>query len=436
MILVVGMARSGVAAARLLKNRGKDVFVTDSGNPKGVEELRSAGIRHETGGHTLDLFLAAEEIVLSPGVPPDIAPMQAARKHGVPIVSELELASRYLQGSIIAITGSNGKTTTTTLVGEIMKASGSKVQVGGNIGTAMCGLVETSTRETVNVIEVSSFQLEGIRSFRPNTAAVLNVTPDHLDRYAGFAEYRMAKFRIFENQQASDFAVLNKDDAQIVPPPVPISSTVRYFSRKEVLSVGASRNAQTLCLNGKAVVPVSDVRLRGEHNIENVLAAMAIVDGYGVSVPTLAAAIKEFRGVEHRIEFVRELNGVQYFNDSKATNVDSTIKAVDSFERNLIVILGGRDKGSPYEPLVAAMTGRVKHVLLIGESAERIGAAIGAAIPTRRAASLEDAVGQAAALSAPGDTVLLSPACASYDMFENYEHRGRVFKQAVQELGA
>lgn len=436
MILVVGMARSGVAAARLLKSRGKDVFVTDSGNPQGAEELRGAGIGVETGGHTAELFLTAEEIVVSPGVPPDIPQIQAARVKGVPIVSELEVASRYLQGSVIAITGSNGKTTTTALVGEILRAAGQTVQVGGNIGTAMCGLVETSTPATINVIEVSSFQLDGIRSFRPNAAAVLNVTPDHLDRYAGFSEYRMSKFRIFENQGEGDVAILNKDDSQVVPPPVPLRSKIRYFSRKETLRVGASRIGPSLCLNGEPVMPVSDLRLRGEHNIENVLAAMAIVDGYGVTVGTIAGAIREFRGVEHRLEFVRDVAGVGYFNDSKATNVDSSIKAVNSFASNVIIILGGRDKGAPYEPLVSAMRGRVKHVLLLGEAAERIASAVGSAIPSSRVASLEKAVHESAKLATSGDVVLLSPACASYDMFENYEHRGRVFKQAILELPA
>jgi UDP-N-acetylmuramoylalanine--D-glutamate ligase len=434
MILVVGMARSGVAAARLLKSRGRDVFVTDSGKPEGASELRAAGIRVETGGHTADLFLTAEEIVLSPGVPPDIPPIQAARAKGVPVVSELEVASRYLRGSIIAITGSNGKTTTTTLVGEILKAAGRTVQVGGNIGAAMCGLVETSTPATINVIEVSSFQLEGIRNFHPNAAAVLNVTPDHLDRYAGFDEYRRTKFRIFESQREGDVAILNKDDPQVVPSPVPIRSQIRYFSRLEKLTAGASRVGPSLCLNGEPVLPVSDMRLRGDHNIENVLAAMTLVDGYGITSASLARTIREFRGVEHRLEFVRSLEGVEYFNDSKATNVDSSLKAVNSFERNVIIILGGRDKGAPYEPLVSAMRGRVKHVLLLGEAAGRIGLAIGSAIPSSRVTSLETAVRDAARIATPGDVVLLSPACASYDMFVNYEHRGRVFKQAVLEL--
>jgi len=437
MILVVGMARSGVAAAKLLASRGEDVFVTDSGQPKSQDELVAAAIPFETGGHNVDRFLSAREIVLSPGVPPDIPPLQVARESGVPIVSELELASRYLKGSIIAITGSNGKTTTTTLVGEILRSAGRAVQVGGNIGAAMCGLVETSTPNTVNVIEVSSFQLEGIRDFRPDTAAILNITPDHLDRYQGFDEYRLCKFRIFENQGNGDIAVLNADDAQVTPPPVPLSSQVRYFSRQAAVQDGACRLGDSLYLSGKEVMAVRDVRLRGDHNIENVLAAMALTERMTEgddALEKMRAAITGFRGVEHRIEFVREVRGVEYFNDSKATNVDSTIKAVESFSGNVALILGGRDKGSPYEPLLAVMAGKVKHVLLLGEAADRISASMGSRFPGTRVATMEDAVKTAAAMTSPGDVVLLSPACASYDMFENYEHRGRVFKHAVQEL--
>jgi UDP-N-acetylmuramoylalanine--D-glutamate ligase len=434
MILVVGMARSGLAAARLLRSRGKDVFVTDAGSPKTTAELDALGIPWEKGGHTVNRFLTADEIVVSPGVPSDIAPLTAARKKGVPIVSELEVASRYLKGEVIAITGSNGKTTTTTLVGEILKAAGRPVQVGGNIGTAMCALVETSTATSLNVIEVSSFQLDGIRTFRPNTAALLNVTPDHLDRYENFAQYRAAKFRIFENQRKTDFAVLNRDDPQVCPPPAPIAARQCFFSRKERLEQGAFRAEATLYLNGKRVMSAADVRLRGEHNIENVLAAMTITANYGVSATTLATAIHEFRDVEHRLEYVATVRGVEYFNDSKATNVDSAIKAVESFERNIILILGGKDKGAPYEPLVEAMHRRVKHVLLIGEAGPQIATAIDTQFPVSRPTSMSDAVKRAGELGKAGDVVLLSPACASFDMFENYEHRGREFKKAVQEL--
>lgn len=434
MIVVVGMARSGLAAARLLRSRGEDVFVSDAGSPKATAELDALGIPWESGKHTTDRFLAADEIVVSPGVPSDIAPLAAARRKGIPAVSELEVAWRYLKGDVVAITGSNGKTTTTTLVGEIFKAAGRAVQVGGNIGTAMCGLVDTSTADTINVIEVSSFQLDGIRNFRPHTAALLNITPDHLDRYDSFAGYRASKFRIFENQIESDAAVLNRDDSQVYPPPVAIRARQGFFSRKERTANGAFRADGVLHLNGQAVMDASDVHLRGEHNIENVLASMAIIAGYGVPTATLAKAIREFRGVEHRIEYVASVHGIEFFNDSKATNVDSAIKAVESFERGLIVILGGKDKGAPYEPLIEVMRGKVKHVLLLGEASGKIAEAIGDSFPFSRVGSMADAVKRAGDVGTPGDVVLLSPACASFDMFENYEHRGREFKKAVQEL--
>jgi UDP-N-acetylmuramoylalanine--D-glutamate ligase len=435
MIVVVGMARSGLAAARLLQSRGETVFVSDAGSPNTAADLDSLGIPWESGKHTVERFLAADEIVVSPGVPLDIAPLASAREKGIPIVSELEVASRYLQGDILAITGSNGKTTTTTLVGEILKKAGGHVQVGGNIGTAMCALVDTSTSRTVNVIEVSSFQLDGILKFRPSVAALLNITPDHLDRYPDFAAYRASKFRIFENQRKQDAAVLNLDDSQVCPPPVEIhASRQRFFSRKQRVQSGAFCAEGTLFLNGHAVMPEADVRLRGQHNIENVLASMAITADSGVSSDALASAIHAFRGVEHRIEFVAAVNGIEFFNDSKATNVDSAIKAVESFERGLILIVGGRDKGAPYDPLIEAMRGKVKHTLLIGEASEKIAEAIGDRFPYSRVESISDAVKRAADVGASGDVVLLSPACASFDMFENYEHRGREFKKAVEEL--
>jgi len=434
MTLVVGMARSGIAAAKLLKSRGESVFVTDSGKNGDSRDLDAAGIAWEAGQHTLSHFESANQIVVSPGVPLNIAPLETARSKGVPIISELELAFRYLEGEIVGITGSNGKTTTTTLVGEILKAAGKNVQVGGNIGTAMCSLVETSTPKTINVIEVSSFQLDAIVKFRPKVAALLNVTPDHLDRYPDFAAYRKSKFRIFKNQTESDIAVLNHDDPNVYPPLGSLRAREFLFSRTDGIGEGAFRFGGMLYLNGRAVMAASDVRLRGEHNIENVLASLAITSNYDVPAPTLTRVISEFQGVEHRIEFSGKVRGIEFFNDSKATNVDSAIKAVNSFERNLILILGGRDKGASYDPLVKAMTGKVKHVLLLGEAAHKISLAIGAKFPVTHVPTLEEAVGRALSIGAAGDVVLLSPACASFDMFENYEHRGRVFKKAVQEL--
>jgi UDP-N-acetylmuramoylalanine--D-glutamate ligase len=431
MVLIVGMARSGVAAAKLLQSRGKSVFATDSGSAPLRSELDNLGIPYESGGHTAARFLEAEEIVMSPGVPLDIPPLGAARRKGIPIVSEIEVAFRYLQGEIVAITGSNGKTTTTTLIGEVLNTTGRPVQVGGNIGTAMSSLVDSSRPTTINVVEVSSFQLDGIQKFRPRVAVLTNITPDHLDRYADFKAYRASKFRIFENQNSSDFAIRNRDDAEVYPPAFAGTGRQRFFSQQQPVEDGAYRSGGILYLDGKPVMPAADVTLRGAHNIDNVLAALTVADCYGVSSEAMSDTIRNFRGVEHRIEFVTTVNGVRFFNDSKATNVDSAIKAVESFDGNVIIILGGLDKGAPYSPLVDAMVPRVKLAVLIGAASDKIAAAIGDRLPVVRAASMADAARLGLENGKSGDVVLLSPACASFDMFDNYEHRGKVFKEAV-----
>jgi len=425
MVLVVGMERSGIAAARLLRKQGKDVFISDSGKPKGIDD-----IPHETGKHTLARFLEAEEIVVSPGVPLDIEPLKAARAKGVPIIGEVELAYRYLQGEIVAITGSNGKTTTTTLMGEVLKATGRPVQVGGNIGIAITGLVETSTPRTINVVEVSSFQLDAIQRFRPRVAVLLNITPDHLDRYTDFAAYRHSKFRIFRNQTESDTAVLNRDDPQVFP--AETRSEQRLFSQKSKVERGAYRSGSDLYVDGDPVMRVEEISLKGSHNVENVLAVMAAAAVYKVPADALARVVREFRGVEHRLEYVATIDGIDFYNDSKATNVDSAIKAVESFAGNIIIILGGKDKGASYAPLVEAMRERVKQVLLIGAAAPKISEVIGDRFPKTPVVSMDDAVDKSLAMGRAGDIVLLSPACASFDMFDNYEHRGKVFKETVK----
>jgi UDP-N-acetylmuramoylalanine--D-glutamate ligase len=416
-----------MAAARLLQSRGIPVYLSDSGKPTSTEELDVAGIGYETGKHSRWIFLEAEEIVVSPGVPLDIEPLSAAREKGIPIISELELASRYLKGDVVAITGSNGKTTTTTLISEVLKATGRPVQVGGNIGVAMSNLVHTSTPQTINVIEASSFQLDGIQTFRPNVGVLLNITPDHLDRYPDFQAYRASKFRLFENQTAEDIAVLNQDDPLVYPPLHQLRANVRTFSRKSIVG-------KNLTLDGEHVMDADEVPLRGSHNLENVLAAIVTASCYGVRADAMAETVRRFKGVEHRIEFVARIRGVDFYNDSKATNVDSAIKAVESFDKNIIVILGGKDKGASYAPLIEAMRGRVKHVLLIGAAAAKIADAIGDRFAKSFASTMEDAVRTGLEIGCPGDVVLLSPACASFDMFNNYEHRGRVFEDAVKKL--
>lgn len=431
MIVIVGMARSGMAAARLLRSRGVTVFVSDSGNPSAAQELGALGIPYEVGGHTTSRFLEAEEVIVSPGVPLDIEPLAEARRQGIPIVSELELACRFLPGEIVAITGSNGKTTTTALTGEVLKATKRPIQVGGNIGVAMASLVESSTPETINVIEVSSFQLDAIQKFRPRVGILLNVTPDHLDRYTDFQAYRRSKLHLFTNQASEDFAVLNADDPQVYPPAVTLAAREVLFSQDRHIDHGAFRFGDDLFVNGQYVMSASEIPLRGRHNVENVLAALATGSVYGLTPGQMAETVRQFRAVEHRLEYVATIKGIDFFNDSKATNVDSAIKAVESFEGNIILILGGTDKGASYEPLIQAMQGRVKRVLLIGAAREKISASLGDRFPKAEATSLEDAVDRSIELGQAGDVVLLSPACASFDMFDNYEHRGRVFKQAV-----
>lgn len=431
MIAVVGMARSGLAAARLLVDRGFDVWATDSSPAPALgEEFLKLGVPFEVGLHSADRLLEAEEIVLSPGVPPDIEPIQAARDGGVPVVSELELASRYLSGDVVAITGSNGKTTTTALVGHILGLGKRHVEIGGNIGRATSDMVRHSTPDTINVIEVSSFQLEGIRSFRPRVALLLNVTPDHLNRYSDFEAYRRTKFRLFENQNETDLAILNRSDPQVFPPPMRLRARQRLFGPSPAED-GAGLDGDILTLNGRPVLPAGDVPLRGRHNLENVLAAILVADFYEFVPSLIAEGVRRFKAVPHRLETVAVIEGVEYVNDSKATNVDSAVKAVQSFEREIVLIAGGVDKGTGFADLADALSGRARALITLGAAASNIEAEVGGRIPVRRAANMAEAVSIAREIARSGDVVLLAPACASFDMYANYEERGTDFRNAV-----
>jgi len=438
-VLVVGLGSSGVASALFLKSRGARVTVSDSKSEDQLTEeipaLLDQGFVVETGGHGERTFQNQDLIVVSPGVSVDAEPIKQARALGQRVVGEIELASEFLLGKIVAITGSNGKTTTTTLTGEIFTASGLKTLVGGNIGTPAISLAEQATPETVTVLEVSSFQLETIRSFRPKTAAMLNVTPDHLDRHRTFAAYVDAKARIFENQQADDFAVLNGDDATCVEVGRRTHAEVFWFSRKRDVEQGAFvRNRGIVFRRGgsdEEIMPVSEIALKGAHNLENVLAAVCCGALMGCDAAKIRTAVREFKAVEHRLEYVATVSGVEYYNDSKATNVDATIKALESFPSGVHLILGGKDKGSDYTMLDELLRQRVKRVYTIGAAAEKIESQIKNAVEVVAAGTLESAVKQATASAQPGDIVLLAPACASFDQFENYEHRGRVFKKLV-----
>jgi len=443
-VLVVGLGRSGVASAFFLKSRGARVTVSDAKSEdqlrKEIPALLDHGIAVETGGHGERTFQNQDLIVVSPGVPIDAEPINQARALGQDILGEIELAAEFLQGQIVAITGSNGKTTTTTLTGEILSAGGLKTLVGGNIGTPAISLVPQATPETVTVLEISSFQLETIRHFRPKIAVVLNVTPDHLDRHRTFTAYVDAKARVFENQQAEDFAVLNADDATCVELAARTRAQVFWFSRRREVEQGAFVRKGNVLFRGaegqQEVMLASEIPLKGSHNLENVLAAVCAGALMGCEAGKIGGAIRNFKAVEHRLEYVATVRGVEYYNDSKATNVDATIKALESFPANVHLILGGKDKGSDYTVLNDLLRERVKYVYTIGAAAEKIQSQIQGATAIVHTGTIESAVKQAAASAQPGDVVLLAPACASFDQFQNYEHRGRVFKELVLALQA
>jgi UDP-N-acetylmuramoylalanine--D-glutamate ligase len=450
-VLVVGLGKSGVASALFLKAHGARVTVSDT---KSGDELRNEipalldhGITVETGGHGERTFRGQDLIVVSPGVPVDAPLLAQARAMGEAVIGEIELAGQFLPGPIVAITGSNGKTTTTTLTGEILTEGGLPTLVGGNIGTPAISLAERAKPETVIVLEVSSFQLETIQTFRPKVAVVLNVTPDHLDRHKTFEAYTDAKSRMVENQRSDDFAVLNADDPTCVVMAQRTKSQVFWFSRqKEVRQGTCVRDGNILFRGGaerteqREIMPVSEIPLKGAHNLENVLAAACAGALMGCDAKKIRQAVHDFKAVEHRLEFVATIGGVDYYNDSKATNVDATIKALESFPANIHLILGGKDKGSDYTVLSELLQKRVKSVYTIGVAAEKIESQIASSrranFEVVHAETLENAIRKAHAVAAPGDVVLLAPACASFDQFKNYEHRGQVFKEIVRGLGA
>jgi len=445
-VLVVGLGKSGVASALFMKKHGARVTVSDT---KSGDELRNEipvlldnGITVETGGHGDRTFRGQDLIVVSPGVPVDAPPLVQARALGESVIGEIELAAHFLPGPVVAITGSNGKTTTTTLTGEIMVAAGFSTLVGGNIGTPAISLAERAKPEDVTVLEISSFQLETIQTFRPKVAVVLNVTPDHLDRHHTFEIYADAKARIFENQQSGDFAVLNADDATCVAMAARTRAQVFWFSRHKEVEHGAwVRDGEVVFRDGagqKEILQVSEISLKGAHNLENVLAAVCAGALMGCAPDKIRQAVHDFKAVEHRLEFVATVAGVDYYNDSKATNVDATIKALESFPANIHLILGGKDKGSDYTVLNDLLRQRVKRVYTIGAAAAKIESQI---ISSKsggpelvHAETLDNAIRKAHASAKPGDIVLLAPACASFDQFKSYEHRGKVFKEIVGSL--
>ncbi|HZC66728.1 MAG TPA: UDP-N-acetylmuramoyl-L-alanine--D-glutamate ligase [Candidatus Dormibacteraeota bacterium] len=440
-VLVVGLARTGVATALFCAAHGARVTATDAQSADrlsdALKKLQPAGVACDVGAHSQEIFLEQDLIVVSPGVPADAAPLLAARAKGITIWSEIELASRFLRGKLIGITGSNGKTTTTSLVAHILRSAGFPAILAGNIGTPLIACVEDSRENTWTVTELSSFQLELTDTFRPDISAFLNLTPDHLDRHRTMEAYGAAKAKIFANQSATDCAVLNADDAATVPH-APKGPALYWFSRKEAVKQGAFLRDGEIVFRREgreqSILRVKDIPLVGAHNLENVLAAVVITLLAGAQAEAVASAVKTFTGVDHRLEFVAEIGGVQYYNDSKATNVDATQKALESFDGRIIVILGGKDKDSDYRTLRKDLRERVVRALLIGAAAEKIASHVAGSVDVEMVGTLERAVVRAEQIARSGDTVLLAPACASFDQFENYEHRGRVFKDLVHKL--
>jgi UDP-N-acetylmuramoylalanine--D-glutamate ligase len=440
-ILVVGLGKSGVASAIFLRKHGAQVTVSDVRSVEALAEelpaLLDAGVMVEAGGHGLLTFRRQDLIVVSPGVPFNTPELVQARNFGTPAIGELELASRFLRGKILAITGSNGKTTTTALCGEIFRASGQPAQVGGNIGVPVISLVSQSSEDGWNVLEVSSFQLETIVDFRPKIAVILNITPDHLDRHGNMENYVAAKERIFSNQTGEDFLILNAEDAETQHAPARAHSKVFWFSGHRPVRQGTFVYQDAIVWRAdeqaalEPILPLNEITLKGSHNVENVLAAVCAAKLAGISAETIRKSVAGFRAVEHRLEFVARIRGVEFYNDSKATNVDATMKAIAAFPGGIHLILGGKDKDSDYMLLTPLLKERVRAVYTIGAAAEKIGQQIAGATQIITCQTLERAIEQAAAQAQSGEVILLAPACSSFDQFENYEHRGRCFKQFV-----
>jgi len=438
-VTVAGAARSGLAAAELLARRGARVTLSDtSAQIPESDRLRSLGVTLELGGHTRETFTNAELVVLSPGVPPEQAAVQAARDRGIPVIAEIELASRWLQGRMIAITGTKGKSTTTALTGRMLEAAGFKVTVGGNIGAPLSAQVSESTPDTFHVVETSSFQLEQIETFHPWIAVMLNFSPDHLDRHPNVEAYAAAKARIFENQDAGDFAVINADDPAVLQMARRGRAKTRPFARHGSMPEG------TVVDNGWIVdrrrdaavrlVPLDAIHLLGPHLVNDVMAAATVGAIAGASPAAMTAAVDAFRGLEHAMELVAEVEGVRFVNDSKATNVESALRSIESFDRDLVAIVGGRFKGGDLRLLRDPLKARAKAVVAIGESRPVVRDALADVVTVHEADTFAAAIRRAFELAKPSGVVLLAPACSSFDMFRDYADRGRRFKEEVKRL--
>ncbi|UCE20581.1 MAG: UDP-N-acetylmuramoyl-L-alanine--D-glutamate ligase [Gemmatimonadota bacterium] len=440
--VVLGLASSGVAVASLLARKGAEVVgsdvLTKEQLPETAEKLERQGVHIEWGGHPDTLLEGAEYVVISPGVPQNVPVVQRAHERGIPVVGEIEVASWFCRAPIIAVTGSNGKTTTTALLGELFTGDGWVVTVAGNIGSPFSDSADSIPPEGIAVVEVSSFQLETIVAFRPEVSVLLNLSPDHLDRYAGYEAYVAAKARIFENQDERDVAVLNADDSGVMGLAGQISAKIVPFSIARDLEEGVfvSGGVLTARLSGQEeqMCSVEEIRVPGPHNLSNVAAALAVSKTKGLGTSKLRKVLRTFAGVEHRLEWVADVGGIAFINDSKATNVVSVQCALQSFQTPIILIAGGREKGTDFGPLRRSVAEKVKLLILMGEAAPKLRHALSGVVETVEAGSMEEAVDKAFQSAREGDTVLLSPACASFDMYHNYEERGARFKDAVRRI--
>ena len=438
-VTVAGAARSGIAAASLLARRGARVTVSEvQANVTGAEALGRLDVNVETGGHRTETFTSADLVVLSPGVPPEQPAVRAARDRGVPVWSEVELASRWLQGRVIAITGTKGKSTTTALTGRLLETGGFKVTVGGNIGLPLSAQVDESTPETLHVVETSSFQLEQIDTFHPWIAVMLNFSPDHLDRHPTVDAYGRAKARIFENQDERDWAVINADDPATLDLSRPARASKRYFARRRALAEGVTVEHGWIVARQAGsplrLVPLDAIRLIGPHLVDDVMAAAAVAAIAGVHAEAMTTAVAAFDGLEHAMELVADVGGVRFVNDSKATNVESALRSIESFESGLVPILGGRFKGGDFRRLRGPLQARAKAVVTIGEARPLLNEALAGAVPIHAADSFDEAIALAFELAKPAGTVVLAPACSSFDMFTDYAERGARFKDAVATI--
>jgi UDP-N-acetylmuramoylalanine--D-glutamate ligase len=440
--LIVGLGKSGVAAARFLKRRGADVTVTDMADEAhlspAVAEVRGLRIPLELGGHRTATFEKADFIIVSPGVPHTIAPLQQARAKGIPVLGELELACRFSTEPIVAVSGTNGKTTTTTLLGLMLKDSGRDVFVGGNIGAPLIGHVDSGRQVDLIVVEVSSFQLDTSTTLRPRVAVLLNIAPDHLDRYPDFAAYVASKCRLFQNQGADDTAIVNGADRRLLGQCQPLAGHTLFFNDRRAAEEGADIEADRIVLHVKDQAPVhlpsGAANIVGRHNQENIAAASLAALAAGATLDGVLSALGRFQGLPHRLEALGTLNGVRYVNDSKATNIDAVARALECFDRPVILIMGGRTKGDDFKVLAQPLQRHVKRLIALGEAQATIVAALGAVVPISRARTMDDAVRQARAVAQAGETVLLSPACASFDMYNNYAERGDHFRAVFHDL--